>query len=258
MRIGIAICFLLGLTQASTATPERYVDMREQVLGQTDTQFFVLRHIRDNLGYHETLRDEFYLIARDLLTGDEERIWPVMRSLDHGRYYFQNNAPERFENLGAGERVNPYDILLWRKAYNLHPTIYPPDAYGLRVSVTGSDILVTEEGSSTESPAVPLLARLTESLEHTRRILPGDGLDRPWLQEISWKVGRLRNEEGAFASGCEIGGRVYVEKPLVSDLRPVLARLDCHNQDEETGGIFYWMVLSPQRDSDSPLPAADE
>lgn len=44
----------LKFAQAALATPYRHVEIREQVLGQTDTHFFVLRHIGDNRGYHGT------------------------------------------------------------------------------------------------------------------------------------------------------------------------------------------------------------
>ena len=118
MRVCVSVFLLsVGLVQNVQATPSRYVEMREELLGWNDTHLFLLRSVEDNLGFHSVTLSETYLISRDLRTGADERAWPVMWMMDHGRYYFQDGYEERVENLNTPDRVSPFDILLWRKAY---------------------------------------------------------------------------------------------------------------------------------------------
>ncbi len=129
-----------------------------------------------------------------------------MRSLDHGRYHFQNNVPERFENLGAGERVNPFDILLWREAVNLNPMIYPMGDHWPHVQISGSDIVVSGPDGSSDVAVATVVEPMIESLQDTHALLSGDGKGGHWMEKLAGELERLRQNTEAVAESCAFAG----------------------------------------------------
>ena len=116
MRIITLLFALFLLTTPASATPPQVVEVSETLLGVNDTHLFVLRRMDDNMGYHHITQTDVVLIARDRKTNTDAQIWPVMRVIDHGVDFLDFGEQERVEILPLPNRMNPFDILLWRKA----------------------------------------------------------------------------------------------------------------------------------------------
>jgi hypothetical protein len=116
MRIITLLFALTLLTNPANATPPQVVEVSETLLGVNDTHLFVLRRMDDNMGYHHITQTDVVLIARDRKTNTDAQIWPVMRVIDHSIDFLDFGEQEKVEILPLPDRINPFDILLWRKA----------------------------------------------------------------------------------------------------------------------------------------------
>ena len=245
MRVWLVLAAVwFGVTQPVMGTPERWVAMDEQIIGENGTHFFVLRKIEDNLGYHSTTKSDVYVISRDLFIGVDERIWPVMRTIDHGAYYFQNGHEQRVENLGAGERVNPFDILLWRQAWRVLPRVI-----GVGSGWPAEDAVVLEEGFRVSLPSATyeadmglMFMALKDSAMRTRSVLDPESDRHDWEQQLATNINVLASGNWALEAACEIDA-VYLPSVATTDEIPtVLAKIACGNAEED-GGFSYWTVL---------------
>jgi len=117
MKLHALICGLfIALLNPAHATPEEMIEVSETLLGINDTHLFVLRRIDNNLSYHMPTQTDVMLIARNRTNNTDDQVWPVMRMVEYGASYKENHMEERVEILPLPDRVNPFDILLWRKA----------------------------------------------------------------------------------------------------------------------------------------------
>ena len=122
MRIITSLIIAIFMSQPAGATPPQIVEVSETLMGVNETHLFVLRRMDDNMGYHHITQTDIVLIARDRQTNIDAQIWPVMRVIDHGSDYLEFGQLDRVENLPLPDRVNPFDVLLWRKAKPLIAT----------------------------------------------------------------------------------------------------------------------------------------
>ncbi|WP_039018663.1 hypothetical protein [Halocynthiibacter namhaensis] len=245
MKIWLVLAAIwFGVTQPAVGAPDRWVAMDEQIIGQNETHFFVLRKIEDNLGYHSTTKSDVYLISRNLFTGIDERIWPVMRTIDHGAYYFQNGHEQRVENLGAGERVNPFDILLWRQAWRVLPREIEADRNWLEM-----DAIVLEEGFRVSLPSTvyeadmdPMFTALKDSTTRTRRILNSTSDRHDWDRHLTANINLLASGDWALEAACEIDAVYLPSASNEGAILSIVAKVVCGNAEED-GGFSYWTVL---------------
>lgn len=238
----ILACIGLVLAQAAFATPPRWAQLKETILGQNDTHVFILRQIDDNPGYHSTLQTEIYLISRDLFTGADERIWPVMRINDRGGSFAQSGHAERVGNMGAGERVNPFDVLLWRGARNILPGKFPDDATWLSVQIVDEDIVLTAWEDKFIADRDLIFANLADSVARTRALFEPESERFDWEPLISGAFSAVQTRSLALEAGCSIGGFDIAVISGQEGLQPVLARLDCFLKEAQ-GEVSYWAVL---------------
>lgn len=177
MRIITLLFALFLLTTPASATPPQVVEVSETLLGVNDTHLFVLRRMDDNMGYHHITQTDVVLIARDRKTNTDAQIWPVMRVIDHGVDFLDFGVQERVEILPLPDRINPFDILLWRKARPL--VAYTGEQSFLPMhELSGGDnmfIITTDAGENQrryqlENNTAEALIR--QSLNKTRAALP--------------------------------------------------------------------------------------
>lgn len=238
----ILACIGIVLARAAFATPPRWAQLKETILGHNDSHVFILRQIDDHPGYHFTLQTEIYLISRDLFTGADERIWPVMRINDRGEFYAQSGHAERVENMGAGERVNPFDVLLWRGARSILPGQLPYDPTWFNAQIVDEDIVLTVWEGRFIADWDLIFANLADSVARTRAMFEPQSERYDWEPLITGAFSAVQDHELALEAGCSIGG---IYSAVISDQggqQPILARLDCF-LEEAQGEVSYWAVL---------------
>lgn len=171
MRIipGLVFITILLTTSLAQATPPRIISADETLLANNGTHVFILRKIEDNPGHHTTLQSELVLISRDLITGDDERQWPVLNILQSGM--FGEDFAE-FTNLDGATRINPFDVLLWRKASNLFPGPQPWNLENVERLETGIIIRDYDDNVTHQLDWSTANAQITASLKMTRATIP--------------------------------------------------------------------------------------
>ena len=174
MRIITLLFALTLLTNPANATPPQVVEVSETLLGVNDTHLFVLRRMDDNMGYHHITQTDVVLIARDRKTNTDAQIWPVMRVIDHGVDFLDFEEQERIEILPLPDRVNPFDILLWRRA---RPLTASPDEQSYDGLSDGDNMFTVTAGAAENQRRYQLEnntaeALIRQSLNKTRAALP--------------------------------------------------------------------------------------
>ncbi len=172
MRIIILLFAALFATTAH-ATPPQIVGVSETLLGINDTHLFVLRRMDDNMGSHYPTQTDVVLIARNRTTNSDDQIWPVMRMIDHGVSFVEFGYETQVETLPLNDRVNPFDILLWRKARPLldaHQT--DPTFRGTKISRAKDGLALVSDKGLFQLQDTMVAQRLTSSLNATRTARP--------------------------------------------------------------------------------------
>lgn len=171
MRLICSLIITIDLLCASAAqaTPPRINAAEETLLANNGTHVFILRKIEDNLGYHTTLQTDLVLISRDLITGEDERQWPVLNILQSGTF---GEDYAEFTNLDGVERINPFDVLLWRKASNILPAPQTWNIDNAELTDTGIIIRDYDDTITHQLNWTTANAQVTASLEMTRATIP--------------------------------------------------------------------------------------
>jgi len=155
----LSLLFLIFFTAGPAgATPPDMISLRDQVIGASQTQVFILRETSDNLGLHIYGMHDVFLVAKSLETGRDEDIWPVFR------VHSASDSTPQTQSFGLEGAVNPFEIMATRGAQYLSygftdlAASYGPDA--------GFDIDgLWVEGDSMEDDAV--MAQITQSIAIT-------------------------------------------------------------------------------------------
>lgn len=171
MRVVFVLLLTLQIFAGTTgqATPPRIISAEETLLANNGTHVFVLRKIEDNVGYHTTLQSDLLLISRNLITGDDERQWAVLNILQEGTF---GEEYAEFTNLDGAERINPFDVLLWRKASNLFPGPQPWNIDKAQLTETGIIIRDHDDTITHQLDWTTAEAQVTASLEMSRATIP--------------------------------------------------------------------------------------
>ncbi len=176
MRIPtLTFALYLSFAGLAHATPPQTVEVRETLLGLNNTHMFVLRTLDDNMGLYTMRQTDVVLIARNRATNQDDQIWPVLRVKDLGPEVDETEGVSRLEVLPLPDRVNPFDILLWRKARPLlGDKIRTADDLGIDQIWDASGLSVTvDNGGTTHGLKNDDIANLFKtSLNRTRKVLP--------------------------------------------------------------------------------------
>lgn len=234
-KIGLIVGIVACLSpMTGNATPPQIIAVAETILGENDTHLFLLRRIDDNLGFHHTRQTDMVLIARNLSTGRDDDTWRVLSILDHGPEFADYGQPKRVENLGAADRVNPFDVLLWRQA-----RVAPPDGAKRTAGsarITGDGIEVAE-GDAVPTHRIPLadvMPRVAASLRATRRLMPA--------RKLETGSDPLLETHVDIPAGYRVGALHRSMAPTDPNRLCYAVRLDCTDQDELVQLSLYVVV----------------
>jgi len=172
MRIITLLFALFLLATPASATPPQAVEVSETLLGVNDTHLFVLRRLDDNLGRYQPTQTDIILIARNRKTNADDQTWPVMRMIEIVEYFGGDNLTRQTKPLPMAGRVNPFDILLSRKA---QPLIAPqPGALDQHTGVAhGNDTFgMTADDMYFELTDKVTAGLIRDSLNATRTAVP--------------------------------------------------------------------------------------
>ncbi|SEW30741.1 hypothetical protein SAMN04488515_2176 [Cognatiyoonia koreensis] len=227
MRLILAL-FLLVVPTLSMATPPRIVSVDEDLLAINATHVFILRTISDNHGYHQVNQTDVTLIARNRETGWDDQHWPVLSVRDNGFPTDAADPNSRVTNLGLPERVNPYDVVLWRKAYlPFSPHYVPTD---LDVAFSAGRFTLRRNNALHSFELADVQAALEESFAASRKTIPiATGQISSGVAEDDFDY--LFAVPVALNETCAVTA-LYV-LPDWSDAGPnqQLIKLDCANED---------------------------
>lgn len=114
---------LLGATHAAATPPDTiYID--DRIFGVNKTHVFILRTTNDNLGLHIFGMKDTYLVAKNIDTGLDDEIWPVLRQHGATDYDQETGDPipliSTFPLEGA---VNPFSVLVERGGLKIETPI---------------------------------------------------------------------------------------------------------------------------------------
>ncbi len=234
------IALLLLWPALGHATPPRIIAAEETLLAHNSTHAFILRQINDNWGTHLTLQTQMVLISRDLLTGQDERQWPILGIRDEGSAYAQQGD---VVNLGVDDRVNPFDILLWRKAGNLFPT--PATWLAARQDVTADGLtLRDDDGLITHQVDWASANAATEaSLRQSRAIMP---IQNPWDNREGWEEVTAPDDLFAvpvdYGKDCDVAGLYWLPVYNETNADRILAEMRCSPDDRP---LKIFVVIPP-------------
>ncbi|MCK0129502.1 hypothetical protein [Erythrobacter sp. F6033] len=109
---GICLACAAIISAPASATPPDVIDIHERPFGVSDTHLFVLRSSSDNLGLHESLRVETFLVAIDLKSG-AEKMWVIDRLTQYRDYAENGDQLDYVTKRDDGLKlVNPYAVLI--------------------------------------------------------------------------------------------------------------------------------------------------
>jgi len=240
MRIlTLTFALFLFFTGLAHATPPQTVEVRETLLGLNNTHIFVLRTLDDNMGLYTMRQTDIVLIARNRATNVDEQIWPVLRVKDLGPEVDETAEISRLETLPLPNRVNPFDILLWRKSRPLlGDRIRTADDLGIDQIWDASGLSVTvDNGGTTHGLKNAGIADLFKtSLNNTRKALP------PYFTEGG---DMLADVEFNPETDCTSDGYTSLFEAGDDNQRETwIARISCEN-DTTMSKIEMFLVLPP-------------
>ncbi len=158
------------LPTMAAATPDRTTRVYETLFAHNATHAFILREIDDNHGSYYTKQTDMVLIARQLATGVDDRQWPLISIFDRGAEFSVLEQTPQIENLGIADRVNPFDVVLWRGAGNILPQSFPMNNITIKMDADGLRIASPYE-QTVQIDLGPVNARLADSIALTVQTL---------------------------------------------------------------------------------------
>lgn len=238
MRVIILLLTALFATTAH-ATPPQVVSVSETLLGINDTHLFVLRRMDDNMGSHYPVQTDVVLIARNRETNLDDQIWPVMRMIDHGVSFVEFGYEVRVEPLALKDRVNPFDILLWRKARPLlDAEQFDPAFRGTKISRAKDRLALVSDTGLFQLQDTMVAQRLTSSLNATRTALPAyfiEGGERGFDM--------LRDVQVDPAQDCDYDGFYTFSEQIGDDYAEFwLTRFTCENDEIMADISMYFLI----------------
>ncbi len=163
------------LPTMAAATPDRTTRVYETLFAHNATHAFILREIDDNHGSYYTKQTDMVLIARQLATGMDDQQWPLISIFDRGAEFTVYEETPQVLNLGVTDRVNPFDVVLWRGAGNILPRSF--GLWGFTIDVTPERLsIVPRYEQAVLIELGPVNKRLADSIALTVQTLdPQEG-----------------------------------------------------------------------------------
>ena len=238
MRVIILLMTALFAT-AAHATPPQIVGVRETLMGINDTHLFVLRRMDDNMGSHYPTQTDVVLIARNRETNSDDQIWPVMRMIDHGVSFVEFDYETRVEPLPLKDRVNPFDILLWRKAQSMlgaQQTV--PTLGNTKISREEDGLALVSDKGQFHLQDEMVAQRFTTSLNATRTALPAYFIEG---DERGFDI--LRDVQVDPAQDCDYGGFYTFSEQIGDEYTELwLTRVTCENDATMAEISMYFLI----------------
>lgn len=108
--LGLALSLTLASMLQARATPPRSIVVEDVLVGVNLSHLFLLRTVTDNLETHGTALTDTVLVSKAMVTGKEDRVWPVRRVLET-RDITSGPASKLVQDLPLRNQIDPYRIL---------------------------------------------------------------------------------------------------------------------------------------------------
>ncbi len=231
---------LLIAALPARATPPDMIYIDETLFGVNDTHVFFLRTVNNNLGLHMYGMTDTYLVAKNVETGMDENIWPILRQHGAPDYDTDGNPFPVIQTFPLKDARNPYAIL----------------------SELGG--ILVADGSYHQSDPIPLTA---DGVRLNEYVLNGPDLEAQmeYSVHITLKSMQPYPREGyvqmTFSTPADLLGNWQVEaqnceimdarivNPVYGMREVPLARLSCWDSTNEQPASFY-VVLKPDEQAD--------
>lgn len=157
----LALCSLvlsLILAPPARATPETFIEIRDEAFGISEDELFLLRTTLDNMGSYYETRLETFLVAISLNTG-EQQSWHISSATITTQLSEEGEEEtQKLEYLPTAKKVDPFAILagregiLWQSLASQRPKVQPkaqkfgPDAVMFTYPQL-ADFVVTKEAA---------------------------------------------------------------------------------------------------------------
>lgn len=244
MRFAILLVVAFFAAHPAQATPPQTIEVSETLLGINGTHLFVLRRIDDNLGYYIPVQTDVVLIARNRKTNTDDQVWPVMRMVEYGVEFPIDGPDDNVKVLPLPDRVNPFDILLWRKA---RPLLSPDQLQyfspfratdNLTTSFAQEALTIVDPTPSSEATFqikdTVVTGLIRRSLNHTRAQLPA--------YKTQWGD-MLEDLEFNFKQHCKYhNARALSENVSGEIVQFWLTQVTCNDEEELTPVSMYLFV----------------
>ena len=225
---------VLALANPAIASPDTFIDIHEEPIGISGTHLFLLRTATDNLGYHEALRAEIFLIVQDLRSGEEEVI--VVDKFVHSSDYTDDGDLVGYSiKRDAGiESVDPYRILRARGALPWTAALTAPKS-SPTAKITMHDGAVQvqfDAGSALRITHEDIQAKLN----HVGRFMAENVADHPRSASMTTK--QFFEERTVSAEHCYHAESLGFWVLCKGD-QPPLMRVHCaYDDDSETTSVI--------------------
>ena len=232
----LSFILFLGATAAS-ATPPDTIYVKDQLFGANETHLFFLRTANDNLGLHVFGMKDTYLVAKNIDTGLDDEIWPVLRQ--HGApEYDEAGAPTALiQTFPLASATDPFAVLAERGAlYITNPREVgdvPDDA-----TLDSSGIVVGEFSLDADT--------LAKQMEHSVSTTLSAIQPYPDAEYVSMTFSTPTDLLGEWTidlSECELIS-TYRADPIYGMRIVQLARIECWDVVQAQPATLY-VILQP-------------
>lgn len=233
----LSIFFIFTATHAAATPPDTiYID--DRLFGVNDTHLFILRTANDNLGLHIFGMKDTYLVAKNIDTGLDEEIWPVLRQ--HGAYNHNDNTGDPIASIQSFPlkgAVNPFEILAARGALQIEN---PREASGVEpyIQLSHADLVVDDFALDADA----LIAQMEHAVAMTLSAIqpyPDTGFAS---MTFSTPQSLLGNWTVDLADCGHMGD--YQVSPIYGMRVVQLAMIECWDISQEQPAVLY-VVMQP-------------
>lgn len=235
MRLIFSIIALITLIASpAMATPPQFVGATDRIIGQNETHLFLLRTIDDNYGSHFITASDVTLIAKNIKSGADDEVWPVISVVDHGVFFEQNDLKKQVMDHTPKNAVEPFSILRDRGAGNILPPSSAPMAEHIKIDEKGIILGFPEQPPSHRLTIEDARQQILGSLKASRRAIPArykEG-DEDYLLTSPIDV----------AKDCKVDQLFAYISAEVSDAPDYAVRLRC-NDAEDLNPLAIFVTL---------------
>ena len=219
----------------ATATPPDAVSLYDRIFGVSETHVFILRQMNDNLGLHIRGMNDTFLVAKNINTGIDDNIWPVMRM--YGGYN-GNDGAEVIMHFPLANAVNPYGILAAANALPIsHQMRHPDNKYAPEIWLKPDVLQVVDVAL----PLAEIFAQMQASIDLTSAAV--QAYPDSEFQSMTYHTPQeLMTEIELDFEWCELDAALTV-RATYEQPETHLARINCASDTVQSATLI---VLIPQ------------